>query len=422
MKDRNDFEFNKSSGGLEISAFSDDGDKEIALFETEPETTAEIYVNEVYLNISKRLKVIRFILLFAIIIIALFALMRFSSSINLYSIKEFFYSFRDSEISLDADSVAVSGADLIGANSYKNYLLMLRGDRVELYKTDGTRYMTKRISMSNPTVKSSDKYFLIYDLGGYDLRLYNTVDVIYEETFDNTIYIADINNKGYLALLTHDVSFASQLLVYDEDMKKVFEWNSADKYTPCMEMLKDGQRIATASFSSDVGTATTTFNLFNIKSETAITCEFDDTLPLEIGEIGDGIYLLCSDKLVFFDSKGAIVKEIDFISYGSSVSEVYCDGEKLVAVFEEDGYSYGSKLVLFDENGEALFTCNEEYEISSAAVINGELYYIHYGELVNVKTEDKTETRTSLTDSYSDILEVSGKLVLVSKTETLIFS
>lgn len=421
MKDRKDIKQNSVNNGLEISAFSD-GVKDITPFENSDEEGTEIFVNEVYLNISKRLKVIRFVLLFAIIIISLFALMRFSSHINLYSIKEFFYSFKDTDISLDNASVAISGADLINADTYRNHLLMLRNDRVELYKADGTRYMTKRITMSNPTVKSSDKYFLIYDLGGYDLCLYNTVDVIYEESFDNTIYIADVNNKGYLALLTHDVSYASQLLVYNEDMDKIFEWNSADKYTSCMKMLDDGERIITASFSSSTGVATTTFNLFNVKSETAITYEFSDTLPLKAGEIGDGMYLLCTDKLIIFDKKGEIVKEIDIVAYGNSVSDVYCDGEKLVLVLQEKGYSYGSKLVLFDENAELIFTCDEKYEIPAAAVINNELYYIHYGELVNVDIKDKTEKRTELTDSYSDILQIAGKLVLVSETETLIFS
>ena len=422
MENRNDKKQNINSGGLEISAFQNGAVKEMAPVEYEAEDTAEIFVNEIYLNISKRLRVTRFILLFAIIIITLFSIMRFSSHINLYSIKEFFYSFKESEIFLDSSSVAISGADLISADSYKNYLLMLRNDRVELYKADGTRYMTKRFSMSKPTVKTSGKYFLIYDLGGYEIGLYNTVDVIYEQTFDNTIYIADINDKGYLALLTHDVSFASQLLVYNEDMEKVFEWTSADKYTPCMEMLPDGNRIAVASYSSNMGAPTTTFNLFNVKSDTAVTREFADTLPLKIGQIGEGIYLLCSDKLVIFDKNGEILKEIDIISYGNSVSDVYCDGETLALVLEEEGYSYGSRLVLFDENGNSLYTCEEKYEISSSAVINGDLYYIHYGELVSVDLEDKTEKRTSLTDSYSDILEVSGKLVLASDTETLIFS
>lgn len=422
MKDQNEKKLNNSSGGLEISAFSYDGDKEVSVSVNEPVNNADVYVDAVYLGISKKLKVIRFVLLFAIIIITLFALMRFSSGINLYSIKEFFYSFAESEISLNAESVVISGADLIDADSYKNYLLMLRTDRVDLYKADGSRYMTKRISMSNPTVKCSDKYFLIYDLGGFDLCLFNTVDVIYEESFDNTIYIADINKNGYLALLTHDVSYASQLLVYNEDMERLFEWNSADKYTPCMKMLKDGHRIAAASFSSNLGISTVTFNLFDIKSDEAVTHTFSDTLPLEVGEIGNGTYLLCSDRLVFFDSKGELIKEIDFIKYGNTVSEVYCDGKTLAAVFEDEGYSYGSKLVLFNKEGEVLFTCDEEYEISSAAVINGELFYINYGELISVNIEDKTEKRTSLTDSYSDIFEVSGNLVLVSKTETLILS
>ncbi len=421
MKDQNDAKLNKKADGLELSAYSVGGSAELARYE-ENGTSPEIYVNEIYLNISKRLKVIRFILLFVIVILLLFAIMRFSSHINLYSIKEFFYSFKESEISLESASVSISGADLIDADSYRNYLLMLRNDRVELYKADGTRYLTKRIQMSNPAVKCSDKYFLLYDLGGYDISIYNTVDVIYEQKFDNTIYIADINDKGYLAVLTHDVSYASQLLVFNEDMNKVFEWNSADKYTSCMQLLEDGQRVVTASFSSSEGTPTTIFNLFTIKSETAVSHEFSGTLPLKIGEINGGIYLLCSDRIVFFNADGNIKKEIDVVSYGNTISEAYCDGKTLAVVFEEQSYSYGSKLVLFDQVGDELFTHDEKYEISSVAVINGELYYIHYGELVVVNIKENTKQRTSLTDSYSDLLEISGNLALISETETLIFS
>ena len=123
MKDRNDLELNNTSSGLEISAFENGAVKELTPLEREPEE-AQIFVNEVYLSISKRLRVIRFILLFAIIVITLFSIMRFSSHINMYSIKEFFYSFKESEISLDSASVAISGADLISADSYKNYLLI----------------------------------------------------------------------------------------------------------------------------------------------------------------------------------------------------------------------------------------------------------------------------------------------------------
>lgn len=422
MEDRNKEKQNNTSSGLVISAFDEGEVRELALSDAAPEADGEVFINDLYLGLSKKLRVARFVLLFAIIIIALFTLMRFSSHINLYSIKEFFYSFREGEISLEADRTVISGADLVSARAFKNYLLMLRGDRAELYKADGTRYLTKRISMTNPTLEASNKYFLVYDLGGYDIKLYNTVDVIYEESFENTIYIADVNDKGYLAVLTHDVSYASQLLVYNEDRDKIFEWNSADKYTPCMRMLDDSQRIATASFSSDMGTAVTVFNLFDIKSDTPITHRFVDTLPLKLDEIGSGLYLLCSDKLIFFDGKGNVIKEHDIVSYGSTVTDAYCDGERLALVLEEEGYSYGSRLVLFNENGDVVLEREEKYEIPCVAVIKDELYYIHYGELVCADLKDKTEKRTSLTDSYSDILELSGRLVLVSETETLIFS
>ena len=379
-------------------------------------------INDVYLNLSKKLKITKYIVLFALIVVVLIGIMNFSSHINIYSVREFFYSLGKSTVSINDNYVSISSSELVKADVFRDYLVMLRNDRIELYNTDGTRNMSRRIQMSKPTLKSSDRYMLLYDLGSYNLQLYNTVELIDEKKFDNTIYVADINDKGYFAVITHDVAYASQMLVFDNEMNCVFEWSSAYKYTPCMKMLNDDKSIVTASYFSKNGIPTTVLNLFNLKKETAITHEFSATLPLEVGQIKDGAYLLCTDRLIILDKEGNILKEISLIEYGSSVLEATTSANNIAISISVSNSTDECKVLVFSHSGELIYSKYEEFKIPSISLSAETLYYIHNGSLTATDITNKTVEVNVLKDSFFDLLCINNKLVLVSSEETLIYS
>ncbi len=378
----------------------------------------EIKPDEKLIATAKRLRVTRFVLLLVIVCISLFGVMKFSSIINAANLKEIFYSFRDIDALISDDGVSVSSADLAACGSYKSYVAALRSDRIELYRADGTRFSSKHINMTAPKLVTSEKYMLIYDLGGTSVQLYNTVDLVYEKDFDNSVYTADINKNGIYAILTHDVSSASELIVYEKDFSEIFRWTSADKYTTSVKMLDDNDHIAVASFNSDAGEPTVYLNIFSINTGKAKSYTYKDTLPMKVGKTDSGCYLVCSDRIVFFDKNGNELCVNEFMEYGDIIADIAdCPNAVAVSLTETETTDL-STILVYNSAGKRIYSGREDYEVSAIACDGNNVFYIVEDSLATVNTADGGVKKVLLSGDYSDIITYkNGKLLLVSGTD-----
>ena len=387
------------------------------------DSSDELDPDENYLSISKNIRVARYVLLLIIVLLTFMLIMNYSNVINVTGIREFFFSFIDDAPVFRPLSVVNAGlSEYDEICVYKNYVAALNSNSFELYKTDGEKVFIDRRDDNESVMSASDRYVVVYGIDENYLTVYNAIDTVKEMTFDSSIYIADINNAGNLAVLTHAASTPSLVSVYDKTFEEVFQWTSADKYTVCLE-LTDHNTVIIASVNSVGGDMVTYLNLYDVNVTSPLnSLSFDDTVPLKINPTKNGFNLVCNDKIMFFDSNGAQVATSLLTSYGMNVTKIASNGTyTAVNVSLTSGIEKSSTLV-FDENGTLICKHQSDSSITDIAMSDDEFFVLYPDKLLSIDVKTGKTNEDLLNDTYRRILVYAGnRVLLVSDYQTVSF-
>ena len=98
--------------------------------------------------------------------------------------------------------------------TYREGLAVASRERFSVFAAGGREIFTSNHSYGNPALASSDKYVLLYDVGGRQFDLYNSFTRVKGETLDYAILGASISKNGTFALITRAERYESVVSVY----------------------------------------------------------------------------------------------------------------------------------------------------------------------------------------------------------------
>lgn len=98
--------------------------------------------------------------------------------------------------------------------TYREGLAVASRERFSVFAAGGREIFTSNHSYGNPALASSDKYVLLYDVGGRQFDLYNSFTRVKGETLDYAIFGASISKNGTFALITRAERYESVVSVY----------------------------------------------------------------------------------------------------------------------------------------------------------------------------------------------------------------
>lgn len=241
---------------------------------------------------------------------------------------------------------------------FSDGVAILSASSLKYLDSSGNEIVTNTHSFSNPAIEVNGKNAILYDRGGYSLRIENNTSEYRNLTFNSVITTATIGNKGnYAYVLNSDSGYQSHLYVYSLNGKKQFEWGSASDYIIDVTLSDNGKYAAVTLMGIDGAQYFSKVILFKFNSSEPIyTVELHDTSAYEIDFVSSKKLFVYSDTGVYLiNSNGEFTAVQAYSSSEMAYSSVFCNGLSCTLICR---YSNEKEplLTVFNKHGKQIFT------------------------------------------------------------------
>ncbi len=161
-------------------------------------------------------------------------------------------SFRDwVDINLLGKNVTENDMQIISLNTDKNnqihvyskYIAILNDKYVTLYNRYGEKVDDINLDINNGVFDSSDKYFVVGEKSGNDICLIFDKTYLWSGSVEGQILQVHVNQNGYVATVSEDITHKSILTVYNSEGAKLFTSYFSSTRIIDVSISKDNKNI-----------------------------------------------------------------------------------------------------------------------------------------------------------------------------------
>lgn len=126
------------------------------------------------------------------------------------------------------------------------YIVTLQDKKLNFYNNLGTNVGEIAVEISNAIANVSGKYFIMAEANGKKLYVISDRKVVWEKETEGEILQIEINENGYVGVVTSDVSYKNIVTLYDSFGKQVLRTYLATNKIADISISKNNQHIAIA--------------------------------------------------------------------------------------------------------------------------------------------------------------------------------
>ncbi|MGN0467941.1 MAG: DUF5711 family protein [Acutalibacteraceae bacterium] len=252
---------------------------------------------------SKTLRSIALIVAFVALIIVVF--LSVSKEVDLSG---FFGKSDNYQSESESDS---GGFPLSFSSPLKNVALTnkamyaLTKNSVIYFDLSGRKREESVLNYSDPVIKTSSRYALVYDRQGSRYTLLDgKKTVLSQKNNDKSqIYSAYVSDNGSFILVSSSDKAASTLTFYNKKGKIIYQWNCANEYIVSAAASKNSKSLVCASISSVSGQIITHVYYFDINNSANNKDDtFNDTSAVDCFFVsGKTVAVVCNNRRIIID-------------------------------------------------------------------------------------------------------------------------
>lgn len=323
-------------------------------------------VNRYYLRISRKYMAAGIVLMLTLIVYIIAVMLFLGQYVTYDNLK---FLVRDiSALSLTGDSeyssIVYNGGDELVAHSFRGGTAICTVDSYLYYDSSGSLLVEDSCSYSSPAIRTSEKYLLLYDVGGDGYSVYNQLTGIIERTSSQNIVTGDIADDGSLILATRSRETKYVVELYNSAFNKSMSIYK-ENYIFAAAISPNGEYIIIASgvpSDTDIGCE---ISIIKKGSDTPLyTTSYTHTMPLEIETVSDGFMLLCDNGYYYYDYSGGLISSYSFSGMNLRYADMTASG--VVVVGSVNALGSENRCVVFDQNGQTVYTEVIEKRITGA--------------------------------------------------------
>ncbi len=366
-------------------------------------------INRYYLKISRKYMAAGIALMFALVCYIIMIPLFFGSYVTYDNLK---YLLRDiGNISLPGSSesssgvsIVYNGGDDIKADSFRGGIAVLNSDSYFYYDGSGILLTENELNYASPDMVSSEKYMLVYDVGGVGYSVYNQLTCIISREADERIVTGNIADDGSMLLVTRSRETKYVVELYNAAFTKSMRLYK-ENYVIDAAISPDGKYILIASGVPSGTDLDCEISIIEKGADSPLfTTVYSHTMPLELVSGEDGFILLCDNGINYFDYSGSLMRTIPF----SGINLRYADitAERSVIVGSVNALGSENKITVLDSSGEVLYDKVIEKRITGA--YTGSKKVLLYYKTTNgvCAVYESGEEITYDNKSYGEILTV----------------
>ena len=291
-----------------------------------------------------------------------------------------------------------------------------------VYNNDGKVITSEQHTYSNPITVTGSKRILLYDLGGNDFSLYSKYQNIYKKTTDDPIMLARLGSDDTAAVVVKSDKYPSELMVYDETGKNIFNYKSVSRIIDVTFNSDDsGCYITTLGASGGLIVSKMIYYRFNHidydekgSPVPAWESEEHETLALSVRLFGDNNIIMFGDKVcAYFDMNGNTLKvyeyERDLVDYSSNSS--------IGAMIFRNEERRTAQLVTIDSATGVINEKTLDYDVLNLQVNGNNVYMQTKNGVESCTVTGEPLSSVKLDTEYDDFLRVDSYIYLLGYDE-----
>ncbi len=132
------------------------------------------------------------------------------------------------------------------AFAYDKYILVLQRKILKFYNNLGTEVKSLSLEVNDAIYDVCGKYIAIAEKNGKNLYVIAGKQIIWEAKSEEKILQIEINENGYVAIVTSDVSYKNIISIYNNEGKEILKTYLASTKVVDISVSKDNQYLAIA--------------------------------------------------------------------------------------------------------------------------------------------------------------------------------
>ncbi len=379
-------------------------------------------VSDHYLKLARTSAVIRYTCIILVVAFSVYSLAFHASEISMenfrYMLK--FINPSEEEQRETGNLLAFDGSEGNRGLIFKGDLAVLNENGLTIIGWDGETILREAFSLDHPKVANNGNHLFCYDLGGKELRIFNSYSRISTIPFDYPIYWLAASKNGGFAVASSAKGYRSAVYVYDKEFRLIYSQLLGDKYVDFVDISQKGNEFISAAHYSEGGNIVTLLSKMSTDSEEPIFEEkFVGEIPLGVYYTSDGYCLMTSDKLRTFDNDNNLKGEISFVNKSLLSGKVI--GDKILLNYSLEGLSGGTEAVIYNTNAEEIFTHDFSFAVSDSLIMENTYYALSPGVVSTFNLETEESVSYSIPTSYASLIEGDLNLILFSENQAEIF-
>lgn len=288
---------------------------------------------------------------------------------------------------------------------YKDSIIKCTKDNIMCMSKKGEVLWTKSVTINNPIIRVAGTNLLVADLNGRYFYVINGKEIKWEHQVDSNIVSADINDKGYIAIIKEMKGYKGAIEVYDPQGNWVFTTAKGESFVVSAKVLPSCDRVVANTIDTSGVNADTKFGIIDMAGKTVSSIEGDNAIfPSMWTMSGDNVMGVSDTSAILFNEEKKI-------KWKQAYRKVYStctthNKNTVLAVWENTGEGN------FDANQVEIEVINTKGEISSKFPLEGEVLSIEeYGNILALNTGREiffTNLKGKLLGKYNSKIDISS--------------
>ncbi len=344
------------------------------------------------------------IFLYGVLIVFLIALILFATNDSSFNATN----------AVNTEPISLGSANNYALEAYREGYILAKDGRVSCYNTNQELQWEHSVSKTAPTIKTNDKYCLVYYNEDQIVLVTNGKRTRKLKTNANVIY-GQVNKNGYCVLFLEEAGLKNKIVVYDNDGEIIYSRQNSDTHIPSAIICDDNHTLLT--FELNPKESTTVVKCADIRKSNKILTE----IKYKDSVIGGCFFYRNSDFVVIsensidsYSTKGHKNWSIDCTNTRISKFD-YNDSNIFGVVYSmDDSANSSSEVAFYKTNGKKLSSYKSDKKIYDIDLCDKSALLRAERELVVINTKGKLLSSLNLPfDIRNSIFMANQKCAMI---------
>lgn len=236
---------------------------------------------------------------------------------------------------------------------FRGGVALCGNEECSYYDGSGINLFTDKLNYDAPVLCPSEKYLLVYDLGGNDYAVYNQLTRIIGRKTEGKILCGAIADNGEMLLVTRSRETRYVVERYNAAFNKTMSIYKG-QYVMAADLSPDGKYIVICSAVPEASSLGCEIEICSDnKPDPIAQFTFPQTMPLDVLAGENGFILLTDTGVTYFNYDGAKTGEFSFA--GMNVQHASLHEKQTVVTASTNALGNESRVIVLDENGRVLY-------------------------------------------------------------------